>query len=672
MKGKKIFRNCIGALALLLGLAGCQNSLEGDSVSGGGIEGLRTLTVEIKNYSEFVEESSVQANRFASARSIMPDAFTSDDTLHYYLYGKASNGETKEWTEVTVKNGKFTLDVEPYNWNLTLAVTADATTTIEGADKLSDVKGKAVLIGYAAVDLTRQANIAKFTLKPDGLTTLGQVVLKTSLEGNWTIPDSINSVRLGIYNLTNGKEVTYSDDSKTVVSVARTDFSKTFGDGKVPGKFGESGKKLTPGTYTFKVEFLNAKDECEAEWSDSLVILPGKTNDKPVAVPNVIGTAPAAATAFTASYVETTVDITPGFYDVKFEWNEDACKNERSFEIDLLDVTGSTVDAMPDSDEKWDAAVKAVKGVKGVPETDPDKKVVTTYDAAVIEDQLYVEGSLLANNTSLTMKLPLGKAYVARIRAVNRAGSSDNVYVTVGVDKGSETKFVGTFINLFRIRYNLQGGTYTPATGTEQTGTPQTAPIVDYASKEIPYLVPATNTLVKNNIAWTKWQKADNTYVDTTATPNYSGPENIDLRACYTTDADVNIFDAAKYKLDATWITVGKAPATPLTGTESCTVTVSKAAALETNGDLTWRITVADSGAEPITTGFAYDSVKIEVSSPGMHHYTQTQADVAVGTPATFTQTGAKLLESGTYNVMITATEGTTTVTLPVVLTITD
>lgn len=663
MKGKKIFRNCIGALALLLGLAGCQNSLEGDSVSGEGIEGLRTLTVEIKNYSEFVEESSVQANMFAPARSIMPDSFKTSDTLSYYLYGKASNGEEKEWTSVTVENGKFTLDVEPYNWNLTLAVTADAATKITEADDLAAVKGKAVLIGYAAVDLTRHANSASFTLKPDGLTTPGHVGLKTSLEGNWTIPDSINSVRLGIYNLTNGKAVTYSDDdnSTTVVSVARTDFSKTFGDGKVPGKFGESEKKLAPGTYTFKVEFLNAKNECEAEWSDSIVILPGKTNDKTVAVPDVIGAKPAAATDFTASYVSGTEDSTPGFYDVKFEWKGAACVNERSFEIDLLEVTGTkTVTAIPISDTEWATA-----------ETDSGNKVVT-YKSEVISDQLYVEGSLLANNTSLTMKLPLGKAYVARIRAVNRAGSSDNVYVTVGVDKGSETKFVGTFINLFRIRYNLQGGTYTPATGTEQTGTPQTAPIVDYASKEIPYLVPATNTLVKNNIAWTKWQKADNTYVDTTATPNYSGPENIDLRACYTTDADVNIFDAAKYKLDATWITVGKAPATPLTGTESCTVTVSKAAALETNGDLTWRITVADSGAEPITTGFAYDSVKIEVSSPGMHHYTQTQADVAVGTPATFTQTGAKLLESGTYNVMITATEGTTTVTLPVVLTITD
>lgn len=663
MKGKKIFRNCIGALALLLGLAGCQNSLEGDSVSGEGIEGLRTLTVEIKNYSEFVEESSVQANMFAPARQIMPDAFKTSDTLSYYLYGKASNGEEKEWTSVTVENGKFTLDVEPYNWNLTLAVTADAATKITEADDLAAVKGKAVLIGYAAVDLTRHANSASFTLKPDGLTTPGHVGLKTSLEGNWTIPDSINSVRLGIYNLTNGKAVTYSDDdnSTTVVSVARTDFSKTFGDGKVPGKFGESEKKLAPGTYTFKVEFLNAKNECEAEWSDSIVILPGKTNDKTVAVPDVIGAKPAAATDFTASYVSGTEDSTPGFYDVKFEWKGAACVNERSFEIDLLEVTGTkTVTAIPISDTEWATA-----------ETDSGNKVVT-YKSEVISDQLYVEGSLLANNTSLTMKLPLGKAYVARIRAVNRAGSSDNVYVTVGVDKGSETKFVGTFINLFRIRYNLQGGTYTPATGTEQTGTPQTAPIVDYASKEIPYLVPATNTLVKNNIAWTKWQKADNTYVDTTATPNYSGPENIDLRACYTTDADVNIFDAAKYKLDATWITVGKAPATPLTGTESCTVTVSKAAALETNGDLTWRITVADSGAEPITTGFAYDSVKIEVSSPGMHHYTQTQADVAVGTPATFTQTGAKLLESGTYNVMITATEGTTTVTLPVVLTITD
>ncbi len=657
MKGKKIFRNCIGALALLLGLAGCQNSLEGDSVSGDGIEGLRTLTVEIKNYSEFVEESSVQANRFAPARSIMPDAFTTADTLSYYLYGKASNGEEKEWTSVTVENGKFTLDVEPYNWNLTLAVTADAATKITEADDLAAVKGKAVLIGYAAVDLTRHANSASFTLKPDGLTTPGKVKLTTSLEGSWTIPDNIESVRLGIYNFTKGTVVNYSDDSSTVVTV-----TKSAGTIAFPSTFGDDQKNIAPGTYTFKVEFLNAKDECEAEWSDSLVILPGKTNDKPVAVPNVIGVKPAAATDFTASYVDGTKDITPGFYDVKFEWDGTACVNERSFEIDLLEVTGTkTVTAIPISDTEWDTA-----------ETDSGNKVVT-YKSEVISDPFYVEGSLLANNTSLTMKLPLGKAYVARIRAVNRAGLSDNAYVTVGTGKGTGTVFEGTFINLFRIRYNLQGGTYTPATGTAQT-----TPIVDYASKEIAYRVPdtsdaaTTNTLVKNSLSWTKWKKADNTYVDTTATPKYSGPENIDLYACYTTDADVDIFDAADYKLDASWITVGKNNVA-LTGTDpSYTVSVSKAAALETNGDLTWRITVADSGAEPITTGFAYDSVKIEVSSLGMHHYTQTQADVAVGTPATFTQTGAKLLESGTYNVMITATEGTTTVTLPVVLTITD
>lgn len=651
MKGKKIFRNCIGALALLLGLAGCQNSLEGDSVSGDGIEGLRTLTVEIKNYSEFVEESSVQASRFAPARSIMPDAFTTADTLSYYLYGKASNGEEKKWTLVTVDAGKFSLDVEPYNWNLTLAVTADAKTTIADADELATVKGKAVLIGYAAVDLTRHANSASFTLKPDGLTTPGKVKLTTSLEGSWTIPDNIESVRLGIYNFTKGTVVNYSDDSSTVVTA-----TKSAGTIAFPSTFGDSSKDLAPGTYTFKVEFLNAKAECEAEWSDSLVILPGKTNSTAVAVPNVLGTAPAAATAFTASYVAGTEDSTPGFYDVKFEWDGTACVNERNFEIDLLEVTGSTVAAIPTDDTTWDSAV-----------TDSGKTAVT-YGSKVISDPFYVEGSLLANNTSLTMKLPLGKAYVARIRAVNRAGSSDNAYVTVGTGKGTGTVFEGTFINLFRIRYNLQGGTYTPDGETAQT-----APIVDYASKETAYRVPdATNTLVKNNISWTKWQKADNTYVDTTATPNYSGPENIDLRACYTTDADVNIFDAADYKLAAAWIKVGKAN-TELTGTDpSYTVTVSKATALETNGDLTWRITVADSGAEPITTGFAYDSVKIEVSSPGMHHYTQTQANVAVGTPATFTQTGAKLLESGIYNVKITATAGTTTVTLPVVLTITD
>lgn len=650
MKGKKIFRNCIGALALLLGLAGCQNSLEGDSVSGGGIEGLRTLTVEIKNYSEFVEESSVQANRFASARSIMPDAFTSDDTLHYYLYGKASNGETKEWTEVTVTGGKFTLDVEPYNWNLTLAVTADAATTIAPPDELTVVKGKAVLIGYAAVDLTRQANSASFTLKPDGLTTSGHVGLKTSLEGLWTIPDSITTVKLGIYNLTNGKEVKYSDDNTTVVTVTKSAGTTI----AFPSTFGDSSKDLAPGTYTFKVEFLDAKNECEAEWSDSLVILPGKTNKTAVSVPNVTGTAPAAATAFTASYVAGTEDSTPGFYDVKFEWDGTACVNERNFEIDLLEVTGSTVAAIPTDDTTWDSAV-----------TDSGKTAVT-YGSKVISDQLYVEGSLLANNTSLTMKLPLGKAYVARIRAVNRAGSSDNAYVTVGTGKGTEKVFEGTFINLFRIRYNLQGGTYTPDGETAQT-----APIVDYASKETAYRVPdATNTLVKNNISWTKWKKADNTYVDTTE--KYSGPANIDLYACYTTDATVTIFDAADYKLDAAWITVGEGSAT-LTGTESCTLTLSKATALNKDGALIWTVNVADKGeTSPITGKFAYDSVTIEVSAFGNTYYTQTQANVAVGTPATFTQTGAKLLESGIYNVKITATAGTTTVTLPVVLTITD
>lgn len=652
MKGKKIFRNCIGALALLLGLAGCQNSLEGDSVSGGGIEGLRTLTVEIKNYSEFVEESSVQANMFAPARSIMPPAFKTGDSLNYYLYGTASNGEVQKWTHVKeVTDGKFTLDVEPYNWNLTLAVTADAATTIAPPDELTVVKGKAVLIGYAAVDLTRQANSASFTLKPDGLTTSGHVGLKTSLEGPWTIPDSITTVKLGIYNLTNGKEVKYSDDNTTVVTVTKSAGTTI----AFPSTFGDSSKDLAPGTYTFKVEFLDAKNECEAEWSDSIVILPGKTNDKPVAVPDVIGAKPAAATDFTASYVSGTEDSTPGFYDVKFEWKGAACVNERSFEIDLLEVTGTkTVTAIPISDTEWATA-----------ETDSGNKVVT-YKSEVISDQLYVEGSLLANNTSLTMKLPLGKAYVARIRAVNRAGSSDNAYVTVGTGKGTEKVFEGTFINLFRIRYNLQGGTYTPDGETAQT-----APIVDYASKETAYRVPdATNTLVKNNISWTKWKKADNTYVDTTE--KYSGPANIELDACYTTDATVTIFDAADYKLDAAWITVGEGSAT-LTGTESCTLTLSKATALNTDGALIWTVNVADKGeTSPITGKFAYDSVTIKVSAFGNTYYTQTQADVAVGTPATFTQTGAKLLESGTYNVMITATEGTTTVTLPVVLTITD
>ena len=81
---------------------------------------------------------------------------------------------------------------------------------------------------------------------------------------------------------------------------------------------------FTPGTYLFKVTFEKTGSNKKFYWSDVLVVLPGKTINNAVGIPNVIGEKPEAPTAFKAGYVENSEDKFSGWYTTAFEWERGA------------------------------------------------------------------------------------------------------------------------------------------------------------------------------------------------------------------------------------------------------------------------------------------------------------------------------------------------------------
>ena len=116
-----------------------------------------------------------------SSRTIVADPFKVENDaegnpkLTFYLWGTAQSGQTLAPKNVTVTSddgvvGKVILDIDCYNWSLTLA--ACDSTDLPAADPTPEqVLPKAVLIGYGNVDMMFTNNI-KFTLTPKGLSKL--------------------------------------------------------------------------------------------------------------------------------------------------------------------------------------------------------------------------------------------------------------------------------------------------------------------------------------------------------------------------------------------------------------------------------------------------------------------------------------------------------------------
>ena len=623
--------------------ASCTNSLiNGEVASGNGKE----LKIAIDNYEDLVASGSESG----SERTIISDSYNFDSGLEFYLYGESDDGAKINPTKVTINAddtdktvGKVTISAESANWNFTLAaVQSGASVTKE-----SDMMAEAVLIGYSSVDMTN-GDTAKFTLSTDGLTKKSSVAMKIYTDG-WDFTDTAYAdytVTAGIYKIFGGEDIGSTETTITLTNAAPATANYSLSD------------DVAPGTYLFKVTFT--KDSKTYVWSDYIKILPGKTMEESVGIPNVIGIAPSAPTGFVAAYIDGSEDtVATGYYTTELAWTRGSY-NEKSYELDILELDSTTA-ALPASDTDW--ATAASTGT------------VTSYkQESFAESEFYVSGALTGGNKNVQLKLALGKRYAARIRAVNHVGNSDYAYVTVGSDTTNGAAFTSTVINRYRITYEAQGGSY-----TENGVTAKFTPVV-YSSEDTAtgYTIPKYDgsdsnkaLLTKKGYNWTRWDS------DTTGTEYtdaaYTGYENLTLYAKYTTDteADVSIKDVKAYDIKGTWITFGTE-----TLTESAkTVTITKE--YEEGSEDTFKdisVTFKPVVAGVITDDFVFESVKFTVTDPENDNsvcYGETgfNVDTVNGYKFTLKMNGTGI-GSGIYNANFTATKGSVTVNYPVTVTV--
>ena len=406
MKKFKILTPAILLSAALAIFSGC-SMLSDASVDDGAPKApdvsARSISGLVENYSEHFKADET--------RTILPDAFSlTDDTLHFYLYGEATNGQKTGTDPANNKNlieienietatGAFSIELEPYNWTLTLFVSKES-----GQDNFATAFTKALLVARAHVDLTSYSSAAKFYLTSVGLTGNGTVKGDVTLDG-WTLPEG-STIQAGLYNLVSGEAI-----SGKLYPAAPQSASGFTTAGKI--EFGgTTGAQVPAGIYDFAVTITLANGK-KFIYSDALVVVPGKDTDCTVAVPPIIDVVPVAPEKFFASWDDTTIDApnyAPDTFSCVFTW-EDKAKNEAGFRIQIQEVLE-------------DAADIVGSGTTGAATWNTGSAAVY-YDSEVFSNELYyVDGSLMRNNECVVLRLPLGHKYTARIWAVNDAGTS--------------------------------------------------------------------------------------------------------------------------------------------------------------------------------------------------------------------------------------------------------
>lgn len=656
MKNRKSIFAFFAICAAMI-FASCSNIVDANVSSSS--EDKNTLNIEVTNYDEVVTQASKSANH--ASRTIIPDSFDSDG-VDFYLYGTNTSGGTFGPEKVTFKGnaeaaggaasktvGTISIPANSAVWEFTLvALATGATAPTDEAN----LKNDAVLIGYSSMDMLN-GDTAKFTLSPDGLTKEAKIAMKLYTD-NWQLPTGFTA-KAGIYLLTTGADAG-ADATPTEQTVAFTD--ATINNTNTVDYAIAS---FTPGTYLFKVTFEKTGSNKKFYWSDVLVVLPGKTIDNVVGIPNVIGTAPAAPTDFKAGYVETSEDKFSGWYTTAFEWVRGS-KNENNFEIEVLEFNDAdTVTPPADADAGWTTALTA-----GSHET---------YGSKFSSAANYESGSLLSGNTKAQFRLELGKRYFARIRAVNDAGESAWTLVDLTAALAETTgtqKFTGNTINRYRLTYFMNGGTYYADKTAAEAGTGgKTADIVEYYCENSTAGTPITKAdgtpiIKKNTYTWSYWSKDGKSetasrYNEPGTDPaNYTDYKNLDLYAMFAADASVAIFDKKSLEIQAGWITVD-------TGTiTGKTATIDAGAKTEVK----WTFTpgeVKDAEGKKIEN-FAYDKVNFTVTKGGATFEAQSADKVGAATEFTMSLSN---LPAGIYQVIFTAHYGTTTVSYPITAEIT-
>ena len=435
------------------------------------------------------------------ARTILPIAIDLTDTSRYdfYIWGKSNKGSVSprkvNFSSSSSSTGTIDLDFPISTYTFVLAATEG---TPSDTSSGSAILAKSVLVGYTNADLNYSTNI-KFYLAPSQVNGYGDINLSLKLDDSWSDTDATELISdyyatVGLYDINTGEEAFssavqyfYGLNKTSSLPYVRTDVSS--------------------GTYNFTVKIFKSASSIVYNYSDRLVVYPNQTINEDVLIPNIVEKVPAAPTNFKAAYcidyrlykAATVIWNDDGTYttrsDIRLESNEDIAKyningyglllswddnsnNESYFRVTLANIskTNTPVGEVPApetfTDLNWTMIVGPYAG---------NTNVVKVYDDTYTRSDEYLGGSPEKNNSSMILYLPFDGCYIAKIEAVNDAGSSKACYATI--DESTTARVVDSYyalgyvdytglpfrtadnptcnvINLYHVLYYLCGGEY--------------------------------------------------------------------------------------------------------------------------------------------------------------------------------------------------------------------
>ena len=507
MKNRKnLFVTLLATVTLLF--VGCSNGLNNFGTVKGG-NAVRDVCIELTNF----------ASSSSSARTIAPDAISKGDTASYIFIADGKNSRNSSIGPVicNVSSGKINLSsLEAGVWTITITMYEKTLLEAKGVD-LTDVTDAtataivdnkatcAVLSGNAVVDLTKSNATTSVTLTPDGIGTNGKVNLTLNFnEEDLNKPASRGLKYVaGLYNKINGEKINATEEA-----------------GLANGTY--SVDSVKKGLYTFKVTITAIDGTGPWYYSDDIYIEGNRTTKETITLPKIIGEAPTAPEALTATLDTENAEL--GRYTANFTWTRESY-NESGFELQIVELQIDDLDEIPDSPDSIKESFS------------DESNIFTVENFASTEYPIYAkDGTLLAGSEGINYYLETGKIYVARIRAVNYNGKSD-------------WKYISSIINCYTVTYDFAG--YKLIKESE-TLTPSIVEFVSYNAttpytpKYVDYDLYKTNDepTEENAIRWSGWKNR----IAGTKVESYTGFENIVLTPNIENYLDFEIESAGTYK----------------------------------------------------------------------------------------------------------------------------
>lgn len=674
---KRIAWSVVGIILLAVALVSCGNMLAhtgggsgeggGAGNSGGGTRtGAKTLSLVVENYGEHFGNGPSNSVAGGSLRTIVGDPYDSTQVT-FYLWGESSTGTALQPKQVNVtpapdnKSGTVTVDLNPGSWDLTLAAVPTVNVgQIVDPNVSSNILDKATLAGEAHVD-TMNASTVRFTLRSDGLGAPSAVTVNVQADTAW-FDNARWTAHAGIYDILTGNLVanaTKDDISVQLTGGQTASYSKT---------------NIAPGKYLFKVSFATvaSPDVVIATWSDTIIIYAAKDLTSTVVIPNIIGVKPANPTDFQTGWEKAKAEVVPNLYQVTFNWVRGNTKNETGFELELMDIGDEAVPTAGTPDQiqlKWEA-------LQG---THQDK--IIKHDSSVYGNQdKWADGSLGSASEDITLLLPLDARYLARLRAINYSGESDYVYVDLTQAPGG-TELFKKIINVFKVRYELDGGNWTGGPNDPNGMDDYTEYHAEDDAVPVSIQKPdgVNGTLEKGGNNWAAWRKSDGIRYPFTIggdLEEYTDEKSLVLTALYGGGAsgvfDYVIYDDKDYLIQEPWLKIettvtpgvaGQFTVDPQLDFAKGTVGVKR-----TKGGSDYKVLVK---LNLNTNPWNYDLVSLRVEGYGSTQFNTTQKAAVIGTDTTF-EVDVSNWPTGLYQCLLIAQKGRTVVSKPITLTIAD